>query len=140
MDDPRIKRVLKRYRKGAMFFDSSMDLTNFGLSELLQACRCSEAALAAPRELDEHALTYFADRMGIVFDQQQFDYFLHSYVRAAFVSSYYGDTSARSFPAREDGPPPKVPIPKGMYWRSVRPVDGEERYEACALDEPSNEA
>jgi hypothetical protein len=78
--------------------------------------------------------------MGITFDQQQFDYFLHSYVRAAFASSYYSDTSAKSFPASEDGPPPKVPIPKGMYWRSVRPVDGEERYEAYEIDEPTNEA
>ena len=140
LDDPRIKRVLKRYQKDEKFSDSSMDVTSIGVAELLQACRCTEASsLDAPKELDDQALACLARRMGIEFDRSQFDYFLHSYVRAEFCPAYYDDPLVTSKPAPESGPPSKIPIPKGMRWVSVRPKDGREDYEAYEIDEPKHE-
>jgi hypothetical protein len=136
LDDPRIKRVLKRYKKDGKLSDSIMDVTSLGVAELLLACRCAEArSLDAPRELDDHALAYLARRMGLEFDRSQFDFFLHSYVRAEFCPAYYDDASVTSKPAPESGPPSKIPIPKGMRWVSVRPKDGREDYEAYGIDE-----
>ena len=136
LDDPRIKRVLKRYQKGGTLSDGIMDVTSLGVAELLQACRLPEVrSLDAPKELDDQALACLARRMGIEFDRSQFDYFLHSYVREEFCPSYYEDTSVTSKPAPESGPPSKIPIPKGMRWVSVRPKDGREDYEAYGIDE-----
>ena len=60
-DDPHIKRVLKRYRKGEQFSDASMELTNLGVDELLRACRRAEAsALSVPKELDQFAMVLTA--------------------------------------------------------------------------------
>jgi len=141
LDDPRIKRILKRYPKGDKFSDVFMDVTSLGVVELMQACRCSEvSSLDAPRELDDQALAHLASRMGVEFDCGQFDYFLHSYVRAEFFPSYYKDPSVTSKPAPEDGPPPKIPLAKGMRWVSVRPKDGQEHYEAYEIDDSKNES
>ena len=139
-DDPRIKRILKRYPKGDKFADVFMDVTNLGVAELLQVCRCEEAScLDTPKELDEQALSLLASKMGIEFDPGQFDYYLHSYVRSEFFAAYYKDPCVTSKPPPEFGPPPKIPVPKGMSWVSVRPKDGQEHYEAYAVDEPKNE-
>jgi len=73
LDDPRIKRVLKRYAKGDQFSDASMDVSAYGDAALLEACRCRDVAdPTAPRELDDYALAHFAQRMGIEFDSSQF--------------------------------------------------------------------
>ena len=118
-----------------------MDVTSLGVAELLLACRRGEAkSLDAPIELDDQALAYFARRLGIEFDRSQFDYFLHSYVRAEFSSSYYEDPSVTLKPPPESGPPPKIPLPKGMRWISVRPKDGKEQYEAHEIKESKSEA
>jgi hypothetical protein len=139
-DDLRVKRVLKRYPKEDKFSDASLDLTGLGAAELLQACRCLElTSLDAPKALDDEALAYLARRMGIEFDSSQFDHFLHSYVRAEFFPSYYEDPSVTSKPPPESGPPPKIPLPKGMRWVSVRPKDGQEHYEAYEIDDSKNE-
>jgi hypothetical protein len=91
-DDSRIKRILKRYQKNGTFSDGIMDVTSLGVDELLQACRCAEvSSLDAPKELDDQALAHLARRMGIEFDRSQFDYFLHSYVRAEFCPADYND-------------------------------------------------
>ena len=133
-NDPRIKRVLKRYRKGDQFVDASVDVSDFEISGLLQACRCQdETALTLPKELDDESLALFAQYIGSDFDRRQFDYILHSYVRTEFVSSYYEDPSATSKPAPENGPHKKVPIPAGTQWVSVRPKDGQECYEAYEI-------
>ena len=140
LDDPRIKRILKRYPKGDRFSDVFMDVTSLGVGELLQVCRCEEArCLDAPKELDEEALSRLASRMGIEFDRGQFDYYLHSYVRSEFFPTYYEDPSVTSKPPPEFGPPPKIPLPEGMRWVSVRPKDGREHYEAYQIDEAENE-
>jgi hypothetical protein len=139
-DDPRIKRVLKRYRKGEQFPDASVELTNLGVDELLQACRCDEAnSLNLPKELDDYAIVYLSRRMGIEFDSACFDFYLHSYVRSEFVSTYFADPSITSRPAPEDGPPPGVPLPEGMRWFAVRPKDGKEHYEAFEIKDSEGE-
>src|SRR5713101_473413 len=98
-DDPRIKRVLKRYRKDDNFWDASIDVTGLGVDELLRACGAGEVRfLDVPRELDDKALAYLSSRMEIEFDRDQFDYFLHSYVRTEFCPAYYDDPSAVSKP------------------------------------------
>ena len=74
LDDPRIKRVLKRYPKADQFSDASMDVSAYGDTALLEACGCQHVDdLSAPRELDDHALAFFAQRMGVEFDSSQFD-------------------------------------------------------------------
>jgi hypothetical protein len=135
-DDPRIKRVLKRYRKDDKFSDASMDVTALGLAELLQAVRSEDADyLTAPKELDDDAVAHLSRVMGIEFDRDQFDYYLHSYVRQEFLSEFSADTSIASRPAPEGGPPDKIPRPRGTRWCSVRPKDGQEHYEAYEFDE-----
>jgi hypothetical protein len=138
-NDPRIKRVLKRYPKTDQFSDASMDVSAFGDTALLEACRCQRTDdLSAPRELDDHALAYFAQSMGADFDSGKFDYFLHSYVRSEFLDSYYNDPSVTSFPASEDGPPSKIPCPKGAEWCAVRPKDGKEHFELFQIQKPED--
>jgi hypothetical protein len=133
LDDPRIKRVLKRYLKADKISESEIDVSALGDAELLQACRLTdETALVKPVALDESALAYLAQRMGITFDAMEFDYFLHSYTKPGFAS----DPTLTSKPAPEDGPHPKIPIKKGMRWRSVRPDDeGLETWEAWEFRE-----
>jgi hypothetical protein len=134
LDDPRIKRVIKRYRKGEDISDAVMDVSNFGDAELLKACRCiGENAFVKPRELDGWALAYLSPYLQTSFDCSQFDYFLHSYVRPEFADSF-ADSEITSKPAPEE-PHPKIPIEKGMRWRSVRPKDGEEAWEAWEFRE-----
>ena len=135
LDDPRIKRVLKRYRKNEQFSDAQIDVSSLGDAHLLEALRCRDVyELTRPRELDHHALACFARHMGIEFDGGEFDYFLHSYVRSTFLDSYYKDPAVKSKPAPEGGPPAKIPLPAGTQWFSVRPKDGEEHYEAYDVD------
>ena len=50
-----------------------------------------------------------------------------------------GLESVTSKPPPEFGPPPKIPLPEGMRWVSVRPKDGLEHYEAYEADEAKNE-
>lgn len=131
LDDPRIKRVLKRYPKDDQFWNASMDVSQLGDRILLEACRLDDAdEFSRPVELDEFALEHLAQRMGIVFDQSQFDYFLHSYVRSEHKEAYYRDRTVTSFPAPEDGPPSKIPLEEGLRWFAVRPRDGKEHFEA----------
>ena len=133
-DDPRLKRVLKRYEKGSNLSDASIDVSNLGVGELLKACRCASLAdLSAPKELDETALAHLSKRMDIPYNIEQFDYFLHSYIRAEHVEAYYADPSVTSMPAPENGPPSKIPLSPGTAWRSVRPKNGQESYEAWPL-------
>src|SRR5262245_5875788 len=138
IDDPRIKRVLKRYRKEENVSDASIEVTALGDSELLLACRCTgELSLAGPRELDDHALSHLSRLTGIAFDRDEFDYYLHSYVRSEFVSTYFDDPTVGARPAPEDGPP-LVPLPSGTRWRSVRPKDGKEQFQAWEFREDSS--
>jgi hypothetical protein len=126
-DDPRIKRVLKRYLKGAEYFDASLELTGISLEELQSMCRCSADDFKAPRELDGYGLISFTNRMGMAFDASQYDYFVHSYVRREFCSPDRVPAAELNVPC-EDGPPAKIPLPKGTHWVSVRPKDGQENY------------
>src|ERR1700704_111436 len=101
-DDPRIKRVLKRYRKDEKFSDASMDVSALGVAELLRACRSQDVNyLTAPKELDECAVAHLSQVMGLEFDRDQFDYFLHSYVRSECKSDFFADQSVTSKPAPE---------------------------------------
>jgi hypothetical protein len=130
LDDPRIKRVLKRYPKDDHFSDASIDVSTYGDLALLEACgrECVDE-MSGPIELDHRALDHFATRLGIEFDRSQFDYFLHSYVRSEFLESYYDDPTVTSFPVSEDGPPAKIPTPEGAQWCAVRPKNGKEHFE-----------
>src|SRR3954454_2062524 len=136
LNDPRIKRILKRYPKGEKVADASMDITALGDSELLTACRSeNEDGLTSPRELDEYALDHLSGIMSIDLDRGEFDYFLHSYVRSECSEAYFSDPLVNSKCAPENGPPAKIPLPNGMRWRSVRPKDGKEHYEAWEFAE-----
>ena len=140
-DDQRIKRVLKRYLKEEQFSDASMDVGSLGIAVLMQACRCDEVdSLNAPKELDDHAVAHLAQLMGIEFDRSQFDYFLHAYLRSEFLEAYRDDPSVTSFPASEDGPPSKIPVPKGMRWCAARPKDGKEQFLAVEIEESNGDA
>src|SRR5262245_32877163 len=122
LDDPRIKRVIKRFPKGDQFSDASMDVSSFGDADLLAACRRQDVnEFSRPIELDDYALSRLAQRMGNVFDREQFDYFPHSYIRAEHREDYYNDPTTTFFPAPEDGPPSNIPLEKGLRWFAVRP-------------------
>ena len=129
IDDPRITRVLKRYRKGEDLVDAAMEVTSLGAAELLKACRLAEVSqMAGPCELDDYALAHLSRVMGLSFDSSDYDYFLHAYVRDAFVASYHDDPSVTAHSTPESGPPDTIPIPAGQRWRPVRPKDGKETY------------
>jgi hypothetical protein len=129
LDDPRIKRVIKRYKKDEEGADSSLDVSLFGDGYLLSALRGEgEESLSRPHELDDEARAYLSKAMGNVFEPEQFDYFLQSYVREEFVAEYRADPTTCSNPAPETGPPAKIPITAGMRWRPVRPKDGKEQW------------
>lgn len=136
VSDPRIKRLLKRYRKDSNLVDATIDVSHIRLDELLRACSCnSDKDLVRPKELDDRALSFFSRALADTFDRGQFDFFLHSYVRTEFVASYYEDPTVTSKPAPESGPPAKIPLPEGTHWVSVRPQDGQEHYEAYDIIE-----
>jgi hypothetical protein len=136
LDDPRIKRVLKRYPKDDQFPDGSFDVSTYGDAALLEACRREDVdEMSRPIELDAHALMCFSQRMGIEFDCSQFDYFLHSYVRPEHMEAYYGDPTVTSRPAPEDGLPAKIPLKKGLRWFAVRPKNGNEQFEAFECED-----
>jgi hypothetical protein len=120
VDDPRIKRVLKRYLKNNEFSDASMELTGISLEELQSMCSCSPVDFKGPRELDGLALVHFTNRMGVSFDASTYDYFVHSYTRREFCSPERIPPQDVSLPC-EDGPPTKIPLQKGMRWVSSRP-------------------
>jgi hypothetical protein len=126
-DDPRIKRVLKRYLKGEEFSDASLELTGISFEELQSMCRCSADGFKVPRELDGYSLVNFTNRMGMSFDASKYDYFVHSYARREFCSPDRVPPKELHLPC-EDGPPAKIPLAKGLHWVSTRPEDGKENY------------
>ena len=127
-DDPRVKRVLKRYLKGEQFSDASLELTGITLKELQTVFRCeSDDDLIAPRELDEFALNWLTNRMQLAFDGKIYDFFLHSYARREFCSDERVPQEDLRF-CCEDGPPKRIPLAKGLRWVSVRPENGQESY------------
>jgi hypothetical protein len=126
-DDPRIKRVLKRYLKNEEFSDGMMDLTGIPFEELQTMCHCSAENFRTPLELDGYSLVNFTNRMGISFDAGTYDYFVHSYARREFCSSDRTLPEGLDLPC-EDGPPAKIPLDKGLRWASTRPKDGNENY------------
>ena len=127
-DDPRIKRVLKRYFKNEEFSDASMDLNGITFEELQSMCSCSADGFGKPRELDGLSLVYFTNRMGISFDASKYDYFVHSYIKREFCSSDRCKPKDAYYPC-EDGPPVKIPLPEGQHWVSARPdKDGFEQW------------
>jgi hypothetical protein len=119
-DDPRIKRVLKRYFKDNEFSDASLDLTGISLEELQSMCSCSADDFKKPRELDGLALVYFTNRLGMSFDASKYDYFVHSYTRREFCLPDRGVPKDIGLPC-EDGPPTKIPLQQGLSWASTRP-------------------
>ena len=128
-DDPRIKVVLKRYRKEEQYFDASMELIDVSVDLLRDACRYEKEDFSArPRELDGKAQAFLSTHIGMDFDEMLFDYFLHPYVRNEFVSTYYKDPSVKVRPTPESGPPTNMPLPAGMHWVAVRPKDGKEQF------------
>lgn len=135
-NDPRIKRLLKRYRKGDNFVNAIIDVSHIELDELLKACSCSnERGLVSPKELDDHALAFFSRVLADRFDHAQFDFFLHSYVRTECVGSYYSDPTVTSKLPPENGPPAGIHPPEGTRWVPMRPQEGQEHYEAFGIDE-----
>lgn len=135
-DDPRLKRVLKRYPKGENLADASIDVTALGLPLLQEALgSTADDPLMSPRELDDHAIAFFSTRLGADFDGRAFDFFLHVYVRKECDDAYFRDPSPRDQTAPpEEGPPAKL-LPKGMRWISVRPKDGKEQYLGVPIEE-----
>lgn len=130
-DDPRIKRVLKRYRKGDDAVDAALEVSGVDLDELLAACGGRQLRdLLRPRHLTPSALAFFARRFQAPMDDRRYDYYLHSYLRREYADSWIASTEAGPAPAPEDGPPASIPRPAGTRWLPVRPRDGEERYEA----------
>lgn len=140
VDECHIKRVLKRYRKDSNLADASLEVTRLGLDVLMQACGVLDPKLlSAPRELDKGGLSYLSNQMGIDFDLSHFDYYLHSYVRAESTPRLYSDPSFEPGVPSELGPPPRIPVPEGCRWVSVRPKNGEEAYEAFEIDDAPGE-
>ena len=129
IDDPRLKRVLKRYGKSEEQFNASLDVTLLGLAQLRKALGCTEDdPLIAPHALDAQGASRLSRVLGIPLDTNEFDYFLHSYVRAECVAEYDADPTVGLLAPPEDGRPAKVPLPAGMRWLAVRPRDGKERF------------
>ena len=130
-DDPGIKRVLKRYRKGEDFSESSLVIDEVPLARLQEACRCSsDDLLQGPTEIDGYAGVCIKNLIGVDFDFGQFDYFLHAYIRREFAETYYDAPTPGLIPAPEDGPPNKIPHSEGTRWASARPKNGQENYVA----------
>jgi hypothetical protein len=137
-DDPRIKRVLKRYRKGEDFSESSFELKGVPLEQLQEAFALSpEDLLQSPREIDGYAGVCIGNMLQLNFDFSKFDYFLHTYIRNEFEETYRDNPTPGLIPAPESGPPQKIPRPKGTRWISVRPKDGQEQYIAMVEEHSS---
>jgi hypothetical protein len=135
-EDPRIKRVLKRYLKNNEFVDASLELTGISLEELQSMCNCSADGFKKPRELDGLVLVHFTNRMGMCFDASKYDYFVHFYARREFCLPDRGVPNGLNFPC-EDGPPAKIPLQKGLHWVSARPdKDGLETWVGVEDDLP----
>ncbi len=135
IDDPRVKRVLKRYRKDSQFSDASLELADITLTELQSVLeRDSADPIYSPIELNTAQVDYFAWLIGVEFDQGQYDYFLHTYVRQEFIEEFFADKSRafRSAPAPEGELPANIAPDK--VWCSVRPKDGREQYVARDRD------
>ena len=128
-DDPRIKRVLKRYLKGEEFSDACLALTGVSFDELQTFCRCDADKFTRPPALDGYAMVCLNERLGFNYvanmrlDASVYDYFIHSYLKREFANSRNGIRLPN-----EDGPPEKIPRPEGTRWVSVRPKDGKETY------------
>ena len=140
LDDPRVKRVLKRYPKEDQFSDASIDVSGCGDLELMEACRRDDVDdLSLPIELDDRALLHLGQRMGIEFDRARFDYFLHSYVRSESVDEYCNDPTVTSRLPSENGPPSNLPfMESGVRWFAVRPKGGREHYEAFECEQAND--
>ena len=126
-DDPRAKRVLKRYPKNEQFSDAHLDLTGISLEALGTACRCAPDKFWLPRELDDYAISCLAHWLKLEFDAGAYDYFIHSYARREACSAERVPPKDLPLPC-EDGPPTRIPCDQGLRWVSARPEDGEEHY------------
>lgn len=136
LDDPRINRVLKRYPKGEQFSDGEIDVTEVGLPALLWAChRTKPEELDTPIEIDSDGIAYLAGGTDLEFEPDRFDYYLHSYVRSEYRSTYYKDPTVSYKPSPEDGPPANISLPEGTAWRPSRPKDGKENWVIWGYDE-----
>jgi len=135
LDDPRMKRVLKRYPKDSQTFDASIELVGVTTLDLQAVFGCAgDDLLYSPRQLGELQLSYFRDMFQVEFDCAHFDYFLHTYVRREHTTEYFATQSAGPHPAPEDGPPSSTVRP-GKVWVPVRPKDGREHF--LEYDEPA---
>lgn len=104
------RQVLKRYPKGEVFHDASIDISAIPSSDLLTALGVAEGhVLVGPLELDQTAASGLGKLMKLEFDLSAFDFFVHSYL----------DDS--------NGPAGVVPEP-GHVWESIRPQNGEETW------------
>jgi hypothetical protein len=129
LDDPRLKRVLKRYRKNEEQSESYLDVTALGLATLQVVADVARSdAMISPKQLDGASLTRLSAKMGIPFDTVTFDYFLHTYVRQEFVGEYYRTKGSHLKASPEGGPPETIPIQEGYSWVSVRPENDREHY------------
>ena len=128
-DDPRVKRVLKRYEKDAQFSDAHIDLEGISLEALNAAFRFSpEDEFESPRKLDEYAIASIEQWMGLGFDGGIYDFYVHPYARREFCSEERVPQDGLNMPC-EDGPPIRIPLEEGLRWVSTRPVeDGENFY------------
>lgn len=127
-DDPRIKRVLKRYEKDAQFSNAHIDLEGIGLEALNAAFRFSpEDEFKSPRKLDEYVTTCLEQWMGIELDAVIYDYFIHPYARREFCLAEQVPEEGLNIPC-EDGPPTRIPLEEGLRWVSTRPEEDGENY------------
>jgi len=136
IDDPRIKRILKRYPKDNVRFDASIDLSDLPIEEVRAAFRCSaDDTDTRPRKLDDYAIDCFSKRWPDAFDAASFDYFVHLYLKSEFAWPNPRSADMPSVPS-ENGPPPGASLPEGMRWVSVKPSDeGFENYMGMTEDE-----
>lgn len=127
-DDPRIKRVLKRYEKDAQFRDAHIDLEAVSLEALNVAFGFPpEDEFKSPRKLDEYAIACFEQWMGIELDAGIYDYFIHPYARREFCSAEHVPEEGLNLPC-ENGPPTRIPLAEGLRWVSTRPEEDGENY------------
>jgi hypothetical protein len=134
-EDPRLKRVLKRYRKANDFPDASMDVTTLGMERLRWiAGSAAHDPLIGPVELDEAGAGRLSKMLGIPVESNDFDYILHTYIRTECVAEYYADETARPRASPENGPPMRPP--PGMRWQEARPRDGKEHYVGVPAEDP----
>jgi len=129
-DDPRIKRVLKRYAKDSQFSDASIELEGISTEQLQRAFgRAPDDPLYRPMELAWPQIEFFGTLLGMEMDSGAYDYYLHSYVRKECVTEVFADKTRPYFPGgpAPEGLPP-IPVPPGKVWLAVRPKDGKEQF------------